>query len=60
MMSKLFRIDVEELAAMLPAVRVEQTMDLGSVLLQLGHHATYGPVLTVSNVLTEQCAWMLV
>ena len=56
---KLFQIDVEEHAALLEQASVEQSMNLGSTLLQLCQHATYGPILTVSTPAFEQCAWMV-
>jgi hypothetical protein len=55
----LFCIDMEEHAALLAEATVQQSLDLGSVLLQLCQHAQYGPILTVSNFLSEQCAWMV-
>lgn len=56
---KLFQIDVEEHAALLERAKVEQSVNLGSTLLQLCQHATYGPILTVSTPAAEKCAWML-
>ena len=59
MLNKLFPIEVEELAALLSDAKVEQVLDLGPVLLQVAEHATYGPILTASNAITEACAWMI-
>lgn len=56
---KLFPIDVEEHADLLSQATIEQTLNLGSALLQLCRHATYGPILAVSTTAADSCAWMV-